>query len=559
MTTFSVSDTKSLTAALSSVKAGDTIQLGAGNYGDVLIRGKVFTTDVTITSKDPGNPAVLHSLNVMNSGGINFVGVNVDYTPDATTMTFSAAVKVTDSADITIKGGVINSGAAVSGVTADATKLDGTGNVIGMWTARGINIHGSKDVVVDGVEITKVFRGITMGESENVTIKNSYIHNVRTSHIVGADLDGLTIENNHLEEAHPFKWGTIDHGDFIHIWTDPSDQTTATKNIKITGNFIEQGNGTAILGIYLDDNRNKLGFDNVTISNNVILNGDGQGVRLENTFNSVVSNNTMLQTSGTTKDAPGIILTDGSHDVEVKGNITDMVATTNGATVNAHDNTIVQNVDASQAGYYTAALVDKVDDYTSVTQVRETVESSLTVAKAVDPLAVATPFKLAPLNDTDLGMKVNAKSNTSQYVVGGRGDDILTGMGGNDTVVGGAGNDKLAGNGGSDLLSGGSGSDTFVFDRYYPTTGGTDTIFDFSVAEKDLINVHSIDANTNTTAGDDFTFIGTQAFHNVAGELRYTVEGGNAIVQGDLNGDGTADFTIKLLNVTSLSSSDFIL
>jgi len=43
------------------------------------------------------------------------------------------------------------------------------------------------------------------------------------------------------------------------------------------------------------------------------------------------------------------------------------------------------------------------------------------------------------------------------------------------------------------------------------------------------------------------------------GELRYFQENGNTIVEGDVNGDGSADFQIEISGITSLQASDFIL
>ena len=48
------------------------------------------------------------------------------------------------------------------------------------------------------------------------------------------------------------------------------------------------------------------------------------------------------------------------------------------------------------------------------------------------------------------------------HLVGGEGDDTLTGSGSNDTLEGGAGNDTLIGRGGNDALNGGPGNDTLI-------------------------------------------------------------------------------------------------
>ncbi len=55
-----------------------------------------------------------------------------------------------------------------------------------------------------------------------------------------------------------------------------------------------------------------------------------------------------------------------------------------------------------------------------------------------------------------------------------------------------------------------------------------------------------------------FHFIGNNHdFNGHAGELRYDAV--NHKVEGDIDGDGTADFAIILTNVTHLVKGDFIL
>jgi Ca2+-binding RTX toxin-like protein len=112
-----------------------------------------------------------------------------------------------------------------------------------------------------------------------------------------------------------------------------------------------------------------------------------------------------------------------------------------------------------------------------------------------------------------------------------------------------------------DFLTGGAGADIFVFEK--GDTGKTpdtaDVIVDFT-AGVDKIDLSAIDANAKTLGVDNaFVFIGANAFHKVAGELRYEVAGSDVNVSGDWNGDGHADFMIQVKGVTSLSGSDFIL
>lgn len=154
-------------------------------------------------------------------------------------------------------------------------------------------------------------------------------------------------------------------------------------------------------------------------------------------------------------------------------------------------------------------------------------------------------------NDTLVG------NDGNDVVEGGDGNDVVEGSGGDDTVFGGVGDDIVIGGAGSDFLFGGAGADSFAFYAGdAPVAGETDRIFDFDRAAGDRIDLNPIDAVAG--GGDDaFTFIGTAAFTGVAGQLRYQVVGNAAFVSGDTNGDGVADFLIRVDGLASMSASDF--
>ena len=76
--------------------------------------------------------------------------------------------------------------------------------------------------------------------------------------------------------------------------------------------------------------------------------------------------------------------------------------------------------------------------------------------------------------------------------------------------------------------------------------GGADSV--------DKIDLATIDANTELGGNQAFKFIGAQAFHRTAGELRYA----NHILQAGVNGDGRADFEVSV-NENVLATANFIL
>jgi Ca2+-binding RTX toxin-like protein len=159
---------------------------------------------------------------------------------------------------------------------------------------------------------------------------------------------------------------------------------------------------------------------------------------------------------------------------------------------------------------------------------------------------------VAELHAFGLG-KVNFDgADSTQAMYGNKAANRLDGNGGGDTLVGGRGNDEL---------HGGSGADVFIFAK--GDTGKTgakaDTIADFSQADNDVIDLTAWDANSRQANDQAFTFIDGAKFHKVAGELRTFDNGVDTFVQGDTNGDGKADFLIRLNGVVDLAGGDFAL
>ena len=129
---------------------------------------------------------------------------------------------------------------------------------------------------------------------------------------------------------------------------------------------------------------------------------------------------------------------------------------------------------------------------------------------------------------------------------GGAGNDVIVAGAGSNRIDGGAGQDILIAGTGRDVMTGGAGDDHFVF-RSAAAIGlgqNRDQITDFT-SGIDHINLAAL----------DLTFIGGQAFHHQAGELRFAA----GMLMGDLDGDGSADFALDLHGVTQLAASDLIL
>ncbi len=140
-------------------------------------------------------------------------------------------------------------------------------------------------------------------------------------------------------------------------------------------------------------------------------------------------------------------------------------------------------------------------------------------------------------------------------LTGAAGNDVLAGGAGNDSIMGGAGDDTLIGGNGADLLKGNAGADVFVFGS--ALAGKDDRIADFHADQGDRIDLRGFGAIPGTLDLDAFTLIDGPDFGHHAGELRLVITG-KTVIEGDLDGDGNADFAITLAHVTQLDATAFL-
>ena len=176
-------------------------------------------------------------------------------------------------------------------------------------------------------------------------------------------------------------------------------------------------------------------------------------------------------------------------------------------------------------------------------------------------------FDTARYTNATAGVTVSLAISSAQNT-GGAGTDTLAsienlvGSAFADTLRGSAGTNRLAGGRGGDTLTGGTGADVFAYASTLDSTAGAfDRITDFSRSAGDKIDLKAVDAIAGTPRlNDAFTWIGSEAFHGVAGELReVAARGGGSFLYGDTNGDKAADLVIFVASSTPVLPSDILL
>jgi hypothetical protein len=123
----------------------------------------------------------------------------------------------------------------------------------------------------------------------------------------------------------------------------------------------------------------------------------------------------------------------------------------------------------------------------------------------------------------------------------GGGDDKVDAAGGNDTVEPGEGQDEVR-------L--GAGTDTVRYQNHLESSAvAPDLLVDFTTGE-DLLNLKNIDANAILDGDQDFNLVNGAnpgaPFTNVAGQ--YRIDPNTGRLEGDRDGNGTADFVIQFGN-----------
>lgn len=155
-------------------------------------------------------------------------------------------------------------------------------------------------------------------------------------------------------------------------------------------------------------------------------------------------------------------------------------------------------------------------------------------------------------------------------LLGGAAADLLFGQTGADVLRGQAGNDELYSGRGADDLIGGTGADRFIFTSVNDSNRqfGVDVIaagdgaiaFEGAgVAGGDRIDLREIDANVNLAGNQAFVW----SLSKAAGTLALSEVNGNTVLNGYVNNDTIADFTLIIadgaIRATQYGPDDFLL
>jgi hypothetical protein len=275
MTTFNASSSSTLRSALSSARAGDTINLASGDYGSLRVEGRNFSSQVTIRSEDGG--AVLHGLSLQNVSGLAFDNV-----------TFQ-------------------------GVTS------------GYGQGIGVRLSSSHDITIENSTVTGFLKGIQVWNVDDLDIVNNDLTNIGYDAMVLGHVHRVLIQGNDVS----MKVSNLDgHSDGLQFYNEGS--VAPSSDVTIRNNTFSASDAKTH-GIYMGNSDAQNGnhaefYSDILIEGNTVRTGQVLGIAVGEAEGVTIRDNVVLQNAevNSTRAAavPVIRVQHESSDVSITGNTT---------------------------------------------------------------------------------------------------------------------------------------------------------------------------------------------------------------------------------------------
>jgi len=527
LASITVSTSSELNAALKAASAGDTIYLESGVYSGVVARNILIDGNVTITSKDPGDPAVLTGLSVSGSSGMTFEHLELS-PPEGGYFAYI----VSGSSNITF------------------SKLDvhGSLNDNPQGDSSGISIRNSSDIRVEDSEFYQLRRGVAVNGSDGVVVEGNKFHDLQTDGVMVSDTKNIKILDNSFSSFYPV---SDDHPDAIQFLTQGT--TTSSENVLISGNIITRGDGASFQGIFMSDQVGTLAYKNVEITNNILVGVGYHGIGVFHAENVKVQSNELYSYEGKTgvswimiQRADGVTVIDNEALRFSYSDNTGLVEAGN-----------IVNLAVSDGGKAAlAAWTGKLElgDGTSV----EAPQPAPIPEPEPQPTPIPEVPRPAPEDivtsaDHVLGAGVHNLTLTGKANLNGVGNDldnVITGNSGSNQLFGGAGDDTISdggAGGGNDTMFGGEGNDVYYLN--IPSASEVDLVVEYANEGIDTVVVAR---NYELTANvENMVMTGAGGITGRGNELDNVIVGNNGanIVDGREGNDtldgGAGDDTIQ--------------
>ena len=311
---------RDLEAALRATPPGGILELPAGDWGALRLRGPDGPS--IIRSADPSNPARISRMEIREAGDLTLQDLTLKYDWSAEDLIRVSPFEIIKSENIRLDS---------VHIVGDVARGDDP-VARGLPWGIGLSIQYSHDVTVENSEVTAFYRGIVVRGADRTEILGNDIHGLRMDGLNFAMVRGVRIEGNHIYD---FDRSTDvrDHADMIQFWTNQTDYPST--GITIRGNLLNSGNGVYTQSIFMRNDLVDRGlagremfYKDILIEGNFILNAHLHGITVGETDGLTIRSNTLVHNptgagADPTRDMwlPQIRVSEASRNVTIKNNI----------------------------------------------------------------------------------------------------------------------------------------------------------------------------------------------------------------------------------------------
>lgn len=298
MATLRVSNQSQLDAAVRTANGGDTILLGSGSYARLEMNGINEGGKVTVTSANPGAPAVIKSMLLKNSSNVEVKNVDLQSSGGTPFVVESSRTVKLDNVDIDGRPG-------------------------GYGTGIGLRVKGSQDVALTNSEVSHFSNGLSFSGNSNIRISNNDFRSMSVDAMQLGGINGGVIDGNDFRQMH--SPDATRHKDMIQFVT--GNGNAPSSNITIRNNVID--NGEVSHAIFFGNAMAKAGnlgafYKNILIEDNYIRSAHVHGATVEHGSGVRILDNTLVANGdeGNRRDIniPLINVSKSSVNVTIQGN-----------------------------------------------------------------------------------------------------------------------------------------------------------------------------------------------------------------------------------------------
>lgn len=287
-------------ADVTAAQPGATITIPPGNYGAPYLHDKAGLTFNVVTG------AKFDGLTLSGFSDFIWDGGYFELPASKATGTGVIVVRIANSHGGVFKNATIKGAIATLG-GPENSPLTGNHLINGRPAGLAVSLEFSSGVTLDHLDMSKMFKGISVARGDTLQVTHNTCHDFRTSCIVGDAPSNSLIAYNVARDVHQWSvGGDGDHSEGIHMWNVLGD-LLAKQNLRVVGNLIDQDTGDAFPICMSFEDKSGLGFAGALIDGNTCLNGHAQCISAFKT-QGALTDNVCLQTAGNANDAPSIRL-----------------------------------------------------------------------------------------------------------------------------------------------------------------------------------------------------------------------------------------------------------